>query len=119
MGTRSMNYIALRSESAGVKDLMNLFSGIEIEVRDSRGILIVYETNIAPMWSRDSKGEHCTSDLELEVAVHKHLGTLPRGDFYMKRAGSECGERGAWAHPFSDEPEVAGIDQAYRDLTTE
>ncbi|MBB4861540.1 hypothetical protein HNP46_000351 [Pseudomonas nitritireducens] len=114
MGMRSLNYIAISPAAKGrAAGLLKSFNSEEIIVNDERGLVICYETNIAPMHFRDTLGEHCTRDLEQEVAVHSILGGLPKAEFRMVRAGEECGQRGCWEHPFADVIEVSNIDRQF------
>lgn len=114
MGRRAMNYIAIKPgmslSTEVIPYLMNAMC-----LSDERGDLFVYESNFAPLWSRDGKGEHCTADLEEEVAIQRFLGSLPLDGFYMKRAGEECDSRGKWvSHPFQNEPDVQRIESCYQ-----
>lgn len=118
MGTRSMNYIALR-HGIGLSDEVAKYLSDAVESNDERGILMVFESNFAPMWSRDDKGQFCASDLREEVAIQEFLGSLKKSDFYMTRAGDECGHRGTWSeHSFALEPIVLDIEATYARLTT-
>jgi hypothetical protein len=72
------------------------------------------------MWARDGKGEHCISDLESEIEIQRFLGTLEPDQFFMVRAGAECGKRGKWLdHPFAADEDVVGISVQYNNLTSE
>lgn len=115
MGIRSMNYIVLKPGIKLTEAVSKYLNKDRAEiVSDERGILIAYESNFQPMWARDGRGEHCTFDLEEEIAVHRFLGSLPVESFYMKRAGEQCDYRGKWEdHDFQDWDTVQEIEADY------
>ena len=119
MGSRAMNYIALKPGVALTPPVREYLA--HPEVSDHRGKLFIYESNFTPMWARDTKGKNCTVDLEEEIAIHQFLGSLDREEFYMTRAGeSECGHRGEWAdHPFVGHDLVKDIESEYSSLISE
>lgn len=115
MGIRSSNYIALKPRvkltSAAVQALtLNAVDTLS----EPRGTIIVYECNFTPMYARDKFGEHCTFDLEAEIAIQKFLGTLPVESFFMRRVGDQFDYRGNWLkHAFLDDERVRDIEAQY------
>ncbi len=118
MGIRSMNYIVLKP-GVCLPDLVHQHLR-QPAVSNRSGKLFIYESNFTPMWARDLHGAECTFDLEEEVAIQKFLGSIDQSDFYMSRAGAECGHRGNWKdHPFADIEEVRKIEAEYRKLCSD
>ncbi|MEX3983929.1 hypothetical protein AB4Y45_33630 [Paraburkholderia sp. EG287A] len=119
MASRSMNYLVTKVGVALTPAVAAHLRGAHV-VSDVRGSLFVWESNFAPMWSRDGKGESCTADLDDEVVIHRYLGTLNVMDFRMVRAGDETGTRGQWEdHGFASHDEVKAIEAEYTRLMSE
>ncbi len=117
MGIRSMNYIALRPDVGLSDDVLPHLMDAQ-KTKTQEGTLFVFESNFSPMWARDGKGEHCVADLESEMEIQRFLGTLELDQFFMVRAGAECGKRGKWLdHPFFADEEVVSISVNYNSLT--
>lgn len=113
MGIRSNNYLVLQPHVTLGPIPPDLLADA-LALDDERGRLFVFESNFTPMWARDGKGEHCTYDLEQEVALQRYLGTLPLEAFFLRRAGDSCDFRGRWTqHAFLDEPVVRQIEEAF------
>lgn len=117
MGIRSMNYLALRPDvDLSIDALPHLMDARK--TKTPKGTLFVFESNFTPMWARDGKGEHCVSDLESEIEIQRFIGALEPDQFFMVRAGAECGKRGKWLdHPFAADEDVVGISVQYNNLT--
>ena len=115
MGSRSMNYIALKPGVKLTEAVSKYLNKATAEiVADERGTLFVYESNFTPMWARDGHGENCTFDLEEEIAIQRYLGSIPVEAFYMKRAGEQCDYRGKWEdHAFKAHDTVLEIEADY------
>lgn len=115
MGIRSMNYLALKQGMTLPPEVARFYNPETAEIiSDASGTLIIFESNITPMWARDGKGTCCTLDLESEVALHAYLGQQAKDDFRLVRAGEETDSRGRWfGHPFQENPEVQSIEQTY------
>lgn len=114
MGTRSKNYIGIKSgiDLSKLESILNE-ENTELMLSSPDGTLIVYETNFTPMYARPSV-EDCTYDLEEEIRVQRFLGSIPATAFYMKRAGEEFDYRGEWeTHAFLDHPDVANIEKIF------
>lgn len=116
MGIRSMNMIVLKPGIALTEAVMKYLNEDTADViSGDEGTLIVYESNFTPLHARDGKGEHCTFDLEEEIAVQRFLGSLPLDSFHMIRAGDDCDTRGRWLdHSFVGHPLVADIIADYK-----
>ncbi|WP_321810320.1 MULTISPECIES: hypothetical protein [unclassified Burkholderia] len=82
---------------------------------DERGLLIVYESYLAPTGSFESVETDRTPDMLDELAVQRFLDTLPSHMFYLKRVGeTTCSTRGEFdGKLFGDEPDIDEIDAAY------
>lgn len=86
-----------------------------LDTRSDEGSLYIWESNFTPMWARVQKGEGSVIDLLEEAAIHSFLSSIPCADFYLMRAGAECGTRGGWEqHPFRDNEAVLAVAGAYR-----
>jgi len=111
-----MNYIALKPGVELTEAVSKYLNKSTAEVvADERGMLFVFESNFTPMWSRDGRGENCTSDLEEEIGIHRFLGSIPVEAFYMKRAGDQCDFRGKWEdHAFNKHDTVLEIEADYQ-----
>lgn len=116
MGIRSLNYIALEPGVDLPASVTRYLNEETAEIsRDKRGTLIVYESNFTPMHARSGRGENCTFDLDMEVAIQRFLGTLNDSQFFMRRCGDECDYRGAWdAEAFQDHSDVKSIEAETR-----
>lgn len=80
----------------------------------STASLFVFEANFTPMYARDGRGEHCTFDLDQEVALQRFLGCINGDDFRLVRAGKESEARGQWMdHSFIADRRVIDINKAY------
>lgn len=113
MGTRSMNFIALKPGVTPNDAFQSFMKDRATVLKDGRGTLVVYQSNFSPMWRRH--GENCTADLEEEIVIQRFLGSLPGDSYYMKRAGEICDWRGDWAyHPFGGEQDVMEINATYQ-----
>lgn len=112
MGTRSMNYLVLASHlwrPAAVSAVIGERVG-----STHLASLFIFESNFTPMWARDTKGDHCTFDLEQEVELQKYLGTIQAADFRLVRAGEEFGSRGEWIdHPFIADHRVVHLQREF------
>lgn len=106
MGMRSNNYLALKAPHVLGPDVQKYLAESLVESNQG-GSLYAWETNIMPMWSRMGR----VHDLLEEVAIHKFLAALPRGDFLMRRSGDDAGVFGLWqAHDFREHPTVLSFE---------
>jgi hypothetical protein len=112
MGSRSTNVLILASEALLPSNMYRyLGDDVATVYRHIDGpILIVMETNIAPLSRRDDLGLTCALDLEAEFRLQQFLGTLNRNQFYFMRNGEDAGTRGAFTkHPFVDHEDVLSV----------
>lgn len=108
-----MNMLAIKASHTLSEEVKKYLDDALVETTN-QGSLYVFESNFTPMWARDGLGPNCVNDLIEEIAIHSYLGSLPVNDFFMKRAGEECGTRGEWVdHPFASNVQVESISRAY------
>ncbi|WP_175957999.1 hypothetical protein [Burkholderia sp. BCC0405] len=114
MSFRTMTYVVLAS-GVQLTDVAPSCLTRSVSVADERGMLVVYESYLAPTGSIESAETDLTPDMLDELAVQRFLDTLPSDMFYLKRVGeASSSTRGEFdAKLFGDEPDVEEIDAAY------
>lgn len=115
MGIRSMNYLVLSAgamTSRPLPDLVkHLLGGSPVQTRLGAQ-LYVFESNFAPMWSRDQG--RSVVDLRSELELQEYLNRFSVNDFRLVRVGAETDSRGQWLqHPHVQHSDVLELEAAY------
>lgn len=134
MGTRALNYIAIKAGVFKSKETLIdalMLHECEVEVFDpSVGVLVAFETSMQPMSFRGAPANvaypdpinHPRSanlDLMQELRIQDAMSAWSPDVFFARRVGEyDTGERGGWSnHPFKDVEAVRALDAQYEAVT--